>query len=47
VGDDNQPPGQQTQREEPDFSIIKTVILERDARPREYLFGVFKELMEK
>src|SRR5258708_36201138 len=42
VGDHHQPPGEQTQRDEPFFSIVEAVIHECDTRPGKHLLGVRK-----
>src|SRR5438477_4863862 len=40
MGYDNRPSVQQAQRDKPFLSIVEAAILEGDARPRKYLFGV-------
>src|SRR5712692_9558564 len=42
VGYNDQPAGEQTQRDEPFFSIVEAVVLERDARPGKHPLGVFE-----
>jgi len=42
MGDYDHPSGEKAQGNEPFFSIVESVILERDARAGKHLFGVLE-----